>query len=107
MSSVLDEIILTKQEVKTLRYIAKHKRIKTTEIDETILYSLLGYHLISRNYSGHHINEIGENIDDGTVSVTDNYLRFKKLSKNNFIERKIPIILSTIALIVSIISLFT
>ena len=100
MNSYFNEIILTRREFKTLKYIAKHKRVKEEEIDSKISDTLFKYHLITYNHTRHK-NELGERVLDGTISVTDEYVRYKKFKRNNFIDSKIPIIISVIALLKS------
>ena len=105
MNSYFNEIILTRREFKTLKYIAKHKRVKEEEIDSKISDTLLKYHLITYNRTRHK-NELGERVLDGTVSVTDTYTRYKIFRRNKLIKNLIKFLIAIIGIIVSIIALF-
>lgn len=102
---IFGNAILTKDEIKALKQISKHKKLSIDVLDQEVLNSLFAYGLIALNYTGKK-NSIGEYISDDTVSVTNEYRRYKKTVRNNFIERKLPIIISIIALIFSAISLY-
>ena len=97
--------ILTEHEIKTLKMIHKKKCVNKDDIDFDTLHSLLGYNFIDYNYAHKTINKLGEPSFE-YVSTTSEYLRYKKFLRNNFIERKFPIVISIVALIVSIIALF-
>ena len=95
-----DDIILTNSEIKALKRIHKAHKLNYSLIDEKVLYSLMEYELISYNYLNDR-DSIGCQIRDGTVSTNRNYEIYKKYSFNKFVETKLPIIISLIALIKS------
>ena len=97
--------VLTKHELKILKMIHKNKYVNKDEIDYQTLQTLFKYRFIDNNYDHKSINEFGEPTFD-YVSTTSEYLRYKKFLRNNFIERKFPIIISTLALIVSFVALY-
>lgn len=105
MLIIFDSITLTKAEIKALKQISKHKKVSIDVLDQDVLNTLFAYRLIALNYTGKK-NSIGEEISDGTVSVTNEYRRYKKIVRNNFIKFIFPIAVSILALIVSIIKLF-
>lgn len=99
----IDKITLTKAEKQLLRKIYKSKKFPIKQAPESELHDLLKFELVDYNYLP--TPELGRFPRDNTVSVTANYERYKKLNLSNFIERKIPVILSVIAIIISIIAL--
>jgi hypothetical protein len=105
INSFFKEIILTRKERKALKYIAKHSHVNVSNFDTDIIYELASYKLIAFDYSDKK-NSLGERIRYDTVSITENYLRYKKFLRNSFIERKLPIIISIIALIISFVALY-
>lgn len=95
-----DDIILTNSEIKALKRIHKAHKLDYSLIDKETLYSLMNYNLISYNYL-QDTDCIGSSIQDGTVSTNKNYELYRKYLMNKFVETKLPIIISLIALIKS------
>ena len=99
----LDKITLTKNEKRLLKRIYKSGRFLKSKAPKNELLNLYKFELINDNHSSTPV--LGRFPIDGTVSVTSNYKRYKKRSFSNFIERKVPIILSIIAIIISVFAL--
>ena len=99
----VDKITLTKAEKRLLRKIYKSKKYPKEQAPSSELYNLLRFELVDYNHLP--TPKLGVFPIDGTVSVTANYERYKKINLSKFIERKIPVILSVIAIIISIIAL--
>ncbi|WP_279000601.1 hypothetical protein [Thomasclavelia cocleata] len=104
MKNQFDDVILMKEELQLLKKIHKNPHFNINDIPFDKYRLFLSYGFIERDYSGK-IDYRGQNIFDNTVCTTANYKRFLKNRKNNFIERKFPIIISCIALVISIIAL--
>lgn len=99
----VDKITLTKAEKRLLRKIYKSKKYPKEQAPSSELYNLLRFELVDYNHLP--TPKLGVFPIDGTVSVTANYERYKKINLSKFIERKILVILSVIAIIISIIAL--
>ena len=102
---MFSNIILTSDEEKTLKLTAKRKRLSTSKINQDVLHSLINYGFVKYQYSGK-VNSIGESIHDNVILVTDLYWRYRKYQRNAFIEKKVPIIISILALIISSVALY-
>lgn len=91
-----EEITLSKKDISTLNKIYKNKGVDIDLIDPDTFSILMDYDLIQYDYRN----------NKRYVIVTSNYKRFIVSKGNRFIERKLPIIISIIALIVSIAAFF-
>ena len=97
-----DDIVLLKEEIKTLRLIKKKGEVLDKDIKYSVLRSLLrnGFITYNRYQEGLEVKI------SNTVSISNEYLRYKKAQRRKFIERYLPIIFSFVALIVSVLSLY-
>lgn len=91
-----EEAIFSKKDISTLNKIYKNKGVDIDLIDPDTFSILMDYDLIQYDYRN----------NKRYVIVTSNYKRFIVSKRNRFIERKFPIIISIIALIVSIAAFF-
>lgn len=91
-----EEAIFSKKDISTLNKIYKNKGVDIDLIDPGTFSILMDYDLIQYDYRN----------NKRYVIVTSNYKRFIVSKRNRFIERKFPIIISIIALIVSIAAFF-
>ena len=91
-----EETIFSKKDISTLIKIYKNKGVDIDLIDPDTFSILMDYDLIQYDYRN----------NKRYVIVTSNYKRFIVSKRNRFIERKFPIIISIIALIVSIAAFF-
>ncbi len=91
-----EEINFSKKDISTLNKIYKNKGVDIDLIDPDTFSILMDYDLIQYDYRN----------NKRYVIVTSNYKRFIVSKRNRFIERKFPIIISIIALIVSIAAFF-
>lgn len=86
-----------------MKLIDRKKVVSKDKIDDEILERLYLINFICYNNS-ENVDAFNAPMPDGTVSITNLYLRYKKHLRNSFIEKKLPIIISAIALVVSIAS---
>lgn len=91
---------LTKSEKKLLKRIASSKEVAINDLDANDLHTLLQLKLIKVNYAND-LDSIGNFISLNTVSISQEYERYKAVKRTLFIERKLPIIISIIALLSS------
>lgn len=91
-----EELGLSKKDKQTLKSIYKSKGIITDLVDDDSFVYLMDNNLIQY--------EIRNGIYYAVV--TPNYERYLNSKRNRFVERKLPIIISIIALIVSIAAFF-
>lgn len=91
-----EELGLSKKDKQTLKTIYKSKGIITDLVDDDSFVYLMDNNLIQYE------------IRNGVyyAVVTPNYERYLNSKSNRFVERKLPIIISIIALIVSIAAFF-
>lgn len=100
MKNQFDDIYFTNEEKRIIRALKKNQRINSSVFDFTILNNLIIMGFVSYN----HLTErgpAGAFIPDGTVSLTDHYKRYRKFKIKTFIDHRIPIIISVIALLKS------
>lgn len=90
-----EELGLSKKDKQTLKSIYKSKGIITDLVDDDSFVYLIDNNLIQYD------------IRNGVcyAVVTPNYERYLNSKRNRFVERKLPVILSVIAIIISIIAL--
>ena len=93
-------VTLTKSEKKLLKRIASSKEVAINDLDANDLHTLLQLKLIKENYTNE-LDSIGNFISLNTVSIAKDYERYKSVKRTLFIERKLPIIISIIALLSS------
>lgn len=98
----IDKIVLTKEEKQLLKKIRKLHKYKYDHTNKVLL-NLLKYKLIERPYTGE--IELGHRLASDYVQLTSNYERYKRQQLSSFIDRKVPIIISIIALFISILAL--
>lgn len=91
-----EETIFSKKDISTLNKIYKNKGVDIDLIDPDTFSILMDYDLIQYDYRNNKRYAI----------VTSNYKRYLNSKSNRFVERKLPIIISIIALIVSIAAFF-
>lgn len=96
----ISDIILTKEERKTMQIINKHKSYSVDLVDSSILQRLNSFGLINHNYRPEIV--YGKKQLDGTVSVTDNYERYKRYRFDLFITGKFTTFIAFAALFLSI-----
>lgn len=88
-----EDIVLIRSEKSALLKFIFHKRIPEESIADAVQV-LVRYGFIKRNYSNK-TNEIGEQLPDGTYSLTDQYSRYRKYLKQQFRKSFIyPIIIA-------------
>lgn len=98
---MFENVILTDEELKLLKKIHKQGSYPVDLIDNQLLNSLISFRLIKFNYTNKK-NEIGERIPDNAVSITNEYLRYKKYASREFFRYSLPVVLSLLALFISL-----
>ena len=97
---------LTRYENKALKYIYKNGKIDKNDISKNMQKTLLDYNLIEFNTQNNLRKSDGSPIYDGTISTTDLYIRYRKYLRTTFFERKLPVIISLLALLIAILSAY-
>lgn len=92
----MEKICLTRREKYLLLSMKNGKKIKP-EFDVS---QLVSFGLIRRDYSGKK-NDIGEQLPDDTYSITDYGHRYLIHKREEYFTRKLPVVISLIALIKS------
>lgn len=91
-----EDVTLSKKEKQTLRTIYKNGGVDINQLDYDEMVVLLELKLIEYDYRTTHCYLV----------TTPNYERYLCSKRNRFLEKKFPIIISVIALIVSIAAFF-
>lgn len=94
-----ESIILTDEEEKILKQANKNGSVSPDQYDQDLLERLVTLGLLASTF----VSQTSESNSEAEryVIVPQNYSRYRKAKKNSFIERKLPIIISIIALIKS------
>lgn len=103
LNNSFNETILTHKESKTLKYIARHKRVEENKFDENTLNTLYEQNFISYNLSSEYV--YGSELRDGTVSVTDTYTMYKKYKRKDFIKKFFGAVITILTLVISALQL--
>lgn len=96
----MDNIYFTKEEQHILKTLAKYQSMPESNYEHKYLSNLIAMGFVSYNYLPQQ-SKSGADIPDGTVSLTDQYKRYRSFKRKSFIEHKVPIIVSCIALLKS------
>lgn len=91
-----DKIVLTRSEQHTLQKFLFCKRVPEENLGSNAAI-LTSFGLIKANYSGKK-NSIGEQIPDGTYSLTDFYYRYRKYRREQIAT---PIFISVISSVIT------
>lgn len=91
-----EDVTLSKKDKQTLRTIQKNGAVNVNQLDYDVMAYLLDLDLIEYDYR----------TTQCFMVLTPNYERYLLSKKNRFLEKKFPIIISIIALIVSIAAFF-